>query len=392
MAGAPGLAVDVVGFHVVRDPAQEAAGRGAHRPRLRAGIQLFPRFARAPACGVGKQNLRGRNVRRDGERSCGPFQFREPVRRRREPLRARQRVQPGLPHEALQHVGDGRDRPARPAPGFAPPVAFRPMRALSAVQQRIEEVPGGVLRGIAQAKDAIPVMGHRSVGTVAETDAARSPRGHDDRLLRPMGKTSAQYPVVLLAQLLGQRVVDPSRLRLHLPALYRRALDLAQGVFMERAEPPVVLQAERLYDFEKHDRPYDALHVARAARASSGRRRPWWRAGRRSGVWRGRARNGAASAPAVRRSAEAPRPRPSPRRSIAIIGGAPVFRARSRRGRRHPRVDLTASLRAAVSVRLVRLTAIRTTCPDPGRGGVSFGGVSSLAVSAPMRVSPVRSP
>ena len=97
MAGAPALAVDLVVLHVVRDPAQEAAGRGTLRPFLRAGIQPFPEFTRAPACGVCEQHLRRRNVRRNGERGRGAREFREPVRRRRKPLGARQRVQPRLP-------------------------------------------------------------------------------------------------------------------------------------------------------------------------------------------------------------------------------------------------------------------------------------------------------
>ena len=82
----------------------------------------------------------------------------------------------------------------------------------------------------------------------------------------PWGRQLHRIQVVLLAQLLGQGVVDPSHLRLRLPALYRRALDLAQGVFLERAEPPVVLQTERLYDFEKHDRPDDTLRAAASVR------------------------------------------------------------------------------------------------------------------------------
>ena len=114
------------------------------------------------------------------------------------------------------------------------------------------------MRCFAQAEDAIHVMRHLSVGTVAEMDAVRSPDKHVDRPLRPMGKAIAQDPAVLLAQVLGQGVVDPLRLRLRLPVLYFRALDLAQGVFLVRLEPPDVLQAGRLYDFEKHDRPSDA--------------------------------------------------------------------------------------------------------------------------------------
>ena len=114
------------------------------------------------------------------------------------------------------------------------------------------------MRCFAQAEDAIHVMRHLSVGTVAETHTARCPAGRDGRLLPLVGQAIAQDPAVPVADVLGQGVVDPSRLRLCLPALYRCALHLAQGPFLKRREPPDVLQAERLYDCESHDRPSDA--------------------------------------------------------------------------------------------------------------------------------------
>ena len=114
------------------------------------------------------------------------------------------------------------------------------------------------MRCFAQAEDAIHVMRHLSVGTVAETHTARCPAGRDGRLLPLVGQAIAQDPAVPVADVLGQGVVDPSRLRLRLLALYCSALDFAQDGFLERAEQPDVLQAERLYDFESHDRPSDA--------------------------------------------------------------------------------------------------------------------------------------
>ena len=255
---------------------------------------------------------------------AAPFEFREPVGRRRDPLRARQRVQPGLPDEALEHFGDARDPPARPDPGFAPSLTSPRSRATLVVRQWIDVVPGGALRKSAQAEDATIIMPLRSVGTVAETDAARSPGGHDDRLPPLPGLAIAQDPAVPVADLPGQAVIDPPRLRLRLPALYRCALDLAQRVFLDEAEPLDVLQAERPYDFESHDRPADALRFAWATRAA-----------------RTEARSGRPEGP---------------------------------------------SLRAAARVRPIGLTAIRTTRPDRSRDGLSCG-APALAASASLRVS-----
>ena len=136
----------------------------------------------------------------------------------------------------LKDSGDGRDRPAPPAHGVAPPGAIPRSRALRALRQRIEEVTGGVWRSFAQAEDAIHVMRHLSVGTVAEIDAVRSPVGHEVRLLPSFGQAIAEEPAFPVEDVLGQGVVDPSRLRLCLPALYRCALHLAQGVFLVRLE------------------------------------------------------------------------------------------------------------------------------------------------------------
>ena len=259
MAGARGLAVDLLVLHVVRDPAQQAAGPGTFRPILRAAVQPFPELTRAPARGVGEQNLRCRNLRRDGERARGAFEFREPTRRRRKLLRARQRVQPRLPDEALEHVGDGRNPPASLAPGFEPPAGFLQSRAAPVVRQRIEEVTGGALRGLRaggrrNSRHAAPERrGGCRGGCRAVPGRARSPAAPTLRAGNRRGTSSSRRG---RPRSRGRRsFAPPAPPSCPLPC----ALDLAQGVFLAKREPPDVLQGERLYDFESHGRPADAL-------------------------------------------------------------------------------------------------------------------------------------